>query len=177
MPPSLAVLLESVGAKDRVAFEELYRCTSVRLLGICLRVLSVRAEAEDALHDAYLSIWRRAGTFDPARGSAAAWLAVLTRNAAIDRARRSRGGVTADDAGPEVADPSPSAWETLDATRTATQLHHCLATLDPQDASMIRTAFFDGSTYADLATAAGLPLGTVKSRIRRALLKMKERLQ
>ncbi|NVN32314.1 sigma-70 family RNA polymerase sigma factor, partial [Endobacter medicaginis] len=86
-PRPLDDALRAVARGDRAAFEELYRLTSAQLFGVCLRILPARAEAEDVLQDAYLSIWRRAASFDAARGSAMAWLITLTRNRAIDRLR------------------------------------------------------------------------------------------
>ena len=85
---SLASALSRVADGDRAAFEGVYRRTSVKLFGVCLRILPVRQEAEEALQEAYLSVWRRAATFDPTRGSAMTWLITLTRNRAVDRLRR-----------------------------------------------------------------------------------------
>lgn len=171
----LAVVLQRVAAGDRGAFEEVYRRTSVKLFGVCLRILPTRQEAEEALQDAYLSVWQRARSFDPARGSAMTWLITLTRNRAIDRLRGSGRalGVPIELAA-EVADPSPLAPALLDASEDEQRLARCLGTLESGDARLIRTAFFEGSTYAELAQRLTTPLGTIKSRIRRALLKLRE---
>jgi RNA polymerase sigma-70 factor (ECF subfamily) len=171
---TLAAELRRVGDGDRAAFEEVYRRTSVKLFGVCLRILPIRQEAEEALQDAYLSVWQRARTFDAGRGSAMTWLITLTRNRAIDRLR-ARGKIVAApiELADAVADPEPDAASLLEMSEDEQQLLHCLGTLDGGDASLIRTAFFDGSTYADLAARASAPLGTIKSRIRRALLKLR----
>ena len=84
---SLAETLRRVAAGDRAAFEEVYRRTSAKLFGVCLRILPVRPEAEEALQEAYLSVWRRAASFDATRGSAMTWLITLARNRAVDRLR------------------------------------------------------------------------------------------
>src|SRR5580692_12871651 len=84
---SLEALLAQVALGNRAAFEALYRGTSNRLFGICLRVLTQRSEAEDALQDVYTAVWRKAGQFDPSTASANAWLAMIARNKAIDRLR------------------------------------------------------------------------------------------
>jgi RNA polymerase sigma-70 factor (ECF subfamily) len=84
---SLALMLTQVSTGDRHAFEEIYRATHVKLFGVCLRILPVRQEAEEALQEAYLSVWQRAASFDAARGSAMTWLITLARNRAIDRLR------------------------------------------------------------------------------------------
>jgi RNA polymerase sigma factor (sigma-70 family) len=171
----LAVTLRRVGEGDRAAFEEVYRRTSVKLFGVCLRILPVRQEAEEALQEAYLSVWRRAGSFDAAKGSAMTWLITLTRNCAIDRLRS--GGRLASspiDMADEVPDPAPAALALVETAEDERRLASCLATLEGGDAHLIRTAFFEGLTYAELAARAATPLGTIKSRIRRALLKLRD---
>jgi RNA polymerase sigma-70 factor (ECF subfamily) len=172
---SLALMLTSVATGDRSAFEEIYRRTSAKLFGVCLRILPVREEAEEVLQEAYLSVWQRAGSFDARRGNAMTWLITLARNRAIDRLR-SKGRVATAPAelAEEVADPAPDATSLIEASQDERRLVHCLGTLNGGDAGLIRRAFFEGLTYADLAAQASAPLGTVKSRIRRALLKLRE---
>jgi RNA polymerase sigma factor (sigma-70 family) len=172
---SLADALRRVAAGDRAAFAEVYRRTSVKLFGVCLRILPMRQEAEEALQEAYLSVWRRAGTFDAAKGSAMTWLITLTRNRAVDRLRSGGKIASAPIAlADEVPDPAPAASTLLEMGEDQQRLSHCLGTLDGGDAQLIRTAFFEGSTYAELASRASTPLGTIKSRIRRALLKLRD---
>lgn len=162
------------GAGDRRAFRDVYDRTAAKLFGICLRIFPERSEAEDALQDAYATIWRKAGTFDPARASPITWLATVTRNRAIDRLRAAGNLATAPiEAAGDVADPADAADTLLERSDEAGRLADCMARLQPRDAVMIRTAFFDGATYAELAARSGQPLGTVKSRIRRALLSLK----
>lgn len=102
------------------------------------------------------------------------WLITLTRNRAIDRLR-AKGRITTApvELAVDVADPQPDAPSLIEASQDERRLAHCLGTLEGGDAVLIRTAFFSGSTYADLAERASLPLGTIKSRIRRALLKLR----
>ena len=160
---------------DRAALREIYDATQAKLFGICLRILGDRKEAEDALQDVYLTLWRRADRFDPDRASPISWLATFARNRAVDRLRAGkvqRASVPVDEA-LEIADDAPRADALLeDAERTA-RIHHCLGTLEEPARGTIRTAFFEGRTYAELAEAAGEPLGTIKSRIRRGLAKLK----
>ena len=172
---SLSAALDRVGAGDRAAFEELYRRTSAKLFGVCLRILPARQEAEEALQEAYLSVWRRASSFDAARGSAMTWLITLARNRAVDRLR-ARGKVASApiELADAVADPAPLASAAMERAEDGHRLTDCLGRLDTGDATLIRTAFFEGSTYADLASRAAIPLGTIKSRIRRALIKLRE---
>ena len=166
--------MERVGRGDGAAFEELYRRTSAKLFGICLRISSSRQEAEETLQDVYLVVWQRAAGFDRARGSAIAWLATIARNAAIDRRRRERPTAPLPASALEIADGALLAPDLLGDAEDVRRLHACLRGIDGDDARMIRTAFLDGQSYADLAAAAGLPLGTVKSRIRRAFIKLRE---
>ncbi|WP_298693042.1 sigma-70 family RNA polymerase sigma factor [uncultured Sphingomonas sp.] len=171
----LSDALNRVASGDRAAFEDVYRRTSAKLFGVCLRILPVRQEAEEALQEAYLSIWRRAGSFDATRGSAMTWLITLTRNRALDRLRA--GGkiaTTTMDLAEIVADQRPLAFAVLEAGQEEAKLAQCIGTLDQRDATLIRTAFFEGSTYAELAARAATPLGTIKSRIRRALTKLRD---
>ncbi|OZA94273.1 MAG: RNA polymerase subunit sigma [Erythrobacter sp. 34-65-8] len=164
-----------LAAGERAALEEVYRATSVKLFGICYRILGDRKEAEDALQDVYVNLWRRADRYDPARASPISWLAVFARNRAIDRLRSGR---VQREAAPletaaEIADAAPLAEDLLiDAERTA-RVHHCLGELEANQRDSIRAAFFDGRTYADLAEQQDVPLGTMKSWIRRGMMRLK----
>jgi RNA polymerase sigma factor (sigma-70 family) len=175
---ALAAWLSSVALGDAAALEEVYRRTSVKLFGLCLRILPDRAEAEDVLQEIYIAVWRKAGGFDAARGTAMTWLLTLARNRAVDRLRASGRHRSAPlDLVGTVADSRPSAFDLLSATDEERRMAGCLAGLDKADARLIDAAFFGGATYTELAERAGSPLGTVKSRIRRALLKLRKCLQ
>ena len=127
------------------------------------------------MSEVYLTIWRRAGAFEPGRASPITWLATIARNRAIDwrRAAGRKVAVTIDEA-PEVADPDPSAEEQLVTRDEDKRLHLCLDQLDEKQRGAIRTAFFDGLTYAELAEREGVPLGTMKSWVRRGLMRLKD---
>ncbi len=171
----LTEALRQVAAGDKAALQRVYDQTSAKLFGICLRILADRSEAEDVLQDVYLTIWRRAGSFDPERGvSPITWLAALARNRAIDRLRASKGHLNRSlDMIAEAPDPTPLASETIERDQAHHQLTTCLGELEPEHAGYIRAAFFDGYTYASLAEAAGAPLGTMKSWVRRALMRLR----
>lgn len=176
----LTAAMVRLGAGDTSALETIYHATSAKLFGICWRILGDRKEAEDALQEVYLSLYRRADRFDPAQASPITWIAVFARNRAIDRLRRRRAALAEHpiDAGVlERADPSPLADQVMiDAEREA-RIHACLEALDDDQRSSIRAAFFGGHTYCALADATGTALGTMKSRIRRGLAKLKTCLQ
>jgi RNA polymerase sigma-70 factor, ECF subfamily len=171
----LAATLAEAGKGDVKAFEELYRRTSAKLFGVCLRIFADRSEAEEALQDAYITIWNKAASFDVSRASPITWLATVTRNRAIDRLRaRGKAGFASLEEASEVADPAPLADARLLADADDQALGGCIASLEARDADFIRSAFLRGATYVDLAERENLPLGTVKSRIRRALIKLRE---
>ena len=160
---------------DEAALEEIYNATRLKLFGICFRILGDRKEAEDALQDVYVNLWQRADRYDPERASPISWLSTFARNRAVDRLRMGKvraGSVAVDEAMP-LADEAPLADMMLvDAERSA-QIHECIETLDENTKKHIRSAFFDGFTYAQLAESADVPLGTMKSWIRRGLQKLR----
>lgn len=160
---------------DRAALALVYRQTSAKLYGVCLRILHDQSEAEDVLQEVYLTVWRRAGAFDPAHGvSPITWLAVMARNKAIDRLRVSKAHLSRPlELAAEAPDPAPLAPEALVQAEAGRRLHDCLGQLEPRHADYIRAAYFSGTTYATLAESAGAPLGTMKSWIRRALLRLR----
>ena len=171
---SLTEALLRTGKGDRSAFEAVYKATSAKLFGVCLRIFSDRNEAEEALQDAYITIWNRAASFEAGRASPISWLVTVTRNRAIDRLRaKGKAGLASLDEATEVADPTPSAEAQLVALGDDKLLYGCIDGLDRRDAHFIKSAFIGGATYADLATREGEPLGTTKSRIRRALMKLR----
>jgi len=171
----LSLALGKVASGDQAALQLVYQQTSAKLFGICLRILGDRSEAEDALQDIYVTVWRRAGAFDPDRGvSPITWLATLARNRAIDRLRSSKAHLSRPiEAAAEAPDPAPLADGALVGAETYQRMQGCMGELEPDTAAYIRAAFFDGQTYAALAEAAGAPLGTMKSWIRRALMRLK----
>jgi len=168
-------LLVAVAGGDARAFENLYRSTSAKLFGICLRVVKQRNDAEDVLQDVYSTIWRKAHQYDAARASAITWLAMMARNKAIDRVRA--GGVERHsatlDLAEELHDPNPTALAAAESNDENKRLNACLSELEVQRRNLIRIAFFEGATYEELAARSGSPLGTIKSWIRRGLLRLK----
>jgi RNA polymerase sigma-70 factor (ECF subfamily) len=164
---------------DSDALEEIYAATRVKLYGICLRILGDTKEAEDALQDVYVNLWQRADRYDPTRASPISWLATFARNRAVDRLRvgRVRGGAVGIEEAAPLPDETPLADDLLMDAERAARVHTCLETLDDNAATHIRAAFFEGYTYAQLAERAGVPLGTMKSWIRRGLIRLRECLE
>jgi RNA polymerase sigma-70 factor (ECF subfamily) len=174
----LVEALVRTGHEDRTAFRDLYSLTSAKLFGICYRICGERQAAEDVLHDVYLTIWKRAGAYEPHRASPITWLATIARNRAIDwrRAQGVRRSTPIEDA-PPILDEAPLVSETMVADEEAHRLHGCLETLEDRQRGAIRTAFFDGVTYAELAERESVPLGTMKSWVRRGLARLRECLE
>jgi RNA polymerase sigma-70 factor (ECF subfamily) len=168
-----AALLAAIGRGDKAALSRLYRLTASRLYGICLHMLRNEAEAEDALQDIYVTVWRKAALFDSAKASGQTWLGVLARNKAVDRLRRRTLPTAPVEQAEQVADDGPSAIDVIEAAEDGRRLSHCLDELEERQRGLIRTAFFEGVTYSDLATREDVPLGTMKSWIRRGLMKLK----
>lgn len=173
----LSALLSSLASGDRSAFAELYHRTSAKLYGICLQLMPSQSEAEDVLQEVYLTVWRRAATFDLARASPITWLCVVTRNLAIDKLRRATLPTTAVDAAFDIADDRASALEVIQERQTQGQLAACLDELEENQREAVRSAFFTGASYRELAERDSIPLGTMKSWIRRALLRLRECLE
>lgn len=170
----LVQALDRVSGGDAAALQFVYERTAAKLYGICLRICHERQAAEDVLQETYLKIWRSAGRFDPGRASPMTWLCAIARNSAIDW-RRARGGpvTVGEDAALEIPDDSASAFDLLDAAGDRARIFACLETLDERQRGVIRAAFFDGLSYPELAEAMATPLGTIKSWVRRGLIKLK----
>ncbi|RDV03198.1 sigma-70 family RNA polymerase sigma factor [Undibacter mobilis] len=167
--------LSRIAGGERTALQTVYRLTSAKLFAVVLRILGSREEAEDVLQDVYLTVWRRAADFDPSRASPMTWLITIARNRAIDRLRATRGTTSFEalDAANAIADDAPGAEQLLTAHEDQARLRTCLDSLATEESTALRGAFFAGSTYEELARRGGIPAGTMKSRIRRALMKMK----
>ncbi len=170
----LSAALADVGRGDRSALRLVYDRTSAKLFGICLRICGDREAAEDVLQDIYLKIWRRAGRFDPSRASPITWLATIARNTAIDWRRASNApAMLGDDALAVVADDRVGADVMAEDAETRARIFTCIDTLEEKRATAIRAAFFDGLSYPQLADRMAVPLGTMKSWIRRGLIELK----
>jgi RNA polymerase sigma-70 factor (ECF subfamily) len=169
----LAALLAQVACGERTALAQVYDRTSAKLYGICLRLLGSEADAEDALQDAYLTVWRSAESFQAGRSSPITWLALIARSRAIDLRRRRKAPTEPVEAAEAIPDERAGAVDLLVAADEQSRLHQCLNSLDERARRMIRSAFLDGLTYPDLASREGVPLGTMKSWLRRGLIRLR----
>lgn len=174
----LADSLMAAGNGDREALRQIYLATAGQLYALAIRITESRTGAEDVLQEVFIKVWNRAAGFDPERADAMAWLATITRNAAIDwyRAHR-RHIVVGDDSAILLVEDDAELVEDrmIRQDLQARALQH-LGDLPASQESEIRQAFFQGLTYAQLADAKGLPLSTLKSRIRRTLTALRAKI-
>lgn len=187
MPPDAPDLglLQRIVARDTAALADLYDRRSRLLFGLILRIVGDRAEAEEILQDVFLRVWTRAELYDPRMGGPMPWLVRLARNCAIDRlrARRIREVVNTPAIDASLAETAPSSADictpeaaVLDAERRDAVID-ALAGLPAEQRRLIEAAFFEGYTHSELATRFGLPLGTVKTRIRAGMIAMRQRME
>ena len=172
----LAVLLEAVKRKDRGAFETLYDNTVKHLYSLAFRVTRHHETAEEVVSDVYLQVWRLAGQYDATRGNVMAWLTVLCRSRALDTLRRSRSATlheTDSDTSNIEATSSEPVQDMLIAVEEHSAVHNALMKLDSQQRQLLALAYFRGYSHSELAKFTGLPVGTVKTQIRRSLMVLK----
>jgi RNA polymerase sigma-70 factor (ECF subfamily) len=169
-------LLARIGAGDPEALAQLYGRHGRAALALAYRVCGEWGLAEEAVQEAFLSVWRRAATYDRARGGARGWLFSVVHNRAVDRLRR-RGApaqpLTDADADGLADTGGPGVWEEVERRLTRGDLERVLAALPPEQRAAIELAYFGGLTAAEIAARAGVPVGTVKGRLRLGLEKMR----
>ena len=169
-------LIARVAMADRAAFARLYERTSAKLFGVCLRVLQDRPQAEEALQDTYVKLWNNAGSYRVNGYSPMTWLITMARNAAVDRRRRSDVGraVQPIELDERLANPAPGPAEQVEARAEAAALALCMKELPPDRAEMVRRAYLEGATYAELSEASGVKLNTVRTWLRRSLMALRD---
>jgi RNA polymerase sigma-70 factor, ECF subfamily len=173
-----AELVKLAANGDEAAFSILYGRLSPALYGMAFRMMNDAKEAEDVLQEGFTYIWRKANTYDPARSSAFAWAVMIVRNKAIDKLRtrqrseRLREKVTTETEHFTEQDDF-SAQEPLSRERNA-QVREALKQIAPEQRQALELAFFSGLTHEQIAVRLGTPLGTIKARIRRGLLRLRD---
>ena len=170
----LAVLLSRVALKDRAAFARLYSTTSSKLFAICIRILRDRSDAEEALQEIFIRIWQRADSFASDGNRPMAWLATIARYYCIDRIRAKKPqGVELDEA-EDVADLAPDPEQHAVLSGEGKRIDSCMEELDSPRAAAVRHAYVEGLSYQELAEQFGVPLNTMRTWLRRSLLKLRE---
>jgi len=171
---SLEAVVADISAGHAPAFDDFYHKTVGFVFAIARNVLRTREDAEEVVCDVFVAVWKNAPQYDRARGSVLAWLATMTRNRSIDklRTRRLRDDVDAVD----EWSSAPAPEDTLHLFESGTAVHRALAELAPVCRLLIGMAFFQGMSHQEMATRLSMPLGTVKSKIRRSLGLLKTRI-
>jgi RNA polymerase sigma-70 factor (ECF subfamily) len=171
----LAQLLARSALGDRAAFAELYRAVSPKLFAVSLRIVRERPLAEEALQDSFVNIWKHAGDYAQAKSAPTTWMTAIVRNRSLDIVRRTREEPDVDDAlAARLVDEHASPALEAAARGDAHSIRRCLDELDAEQRQTIALAFFHGLTHSELAAHLRRPLGTVKTHIRRGLLKLRD---
>jgi RNA polymerase sigma-70 factor, ECF subfamily len=171
--PDLATVT-AMKSGSQSALAELYDRYSGIVYAVALRVLGDAGAAEDILQDVFLQLWRNPGAFDAARGSLGAWLAVITRNRAIDLLRRRKPETDIEDV---VLSVAPDLAGAADRSRAAEKVRGVLSAMPMPQRSALEMAYFEGMSHSEIANKTGEPLGTIKTRIRSGLIAMRKAFQ
>ncbi|MDE2018107.1 MAG: sigma-70 family RNA polymerase sigma factor [Hyphomicrobiales bacterium] len=173
--PDPTDLLRRAAGGDQGAFRALHAATQPKLFGVALRILARRDAASDAVQEAYVKIWRRAADFDPAKGSAVAWMATITRNVALDAVRKTQ-PISLEDM-PDGFEPAAEAVDPLagrERSERLSALMKCLEELEPRKREMVLLAYWHGASRDALAAKYSAPAATIKTWLRRSLLGLRE---
>lgn len=170
----IAGLISRCALRDRSAFQQLYARTSAKLFGVALRILKDRGDAEEALQEVYVKIWQRADRYVQGAYSPISWLVAIARNHSLD-VLRGRKPISDDlDVALEIADAGPDPERaTIDRSERG-RIDGCLSKLDADKADAVRGAYLDGYSYEELAERHSVPLNTMRTWLRRSLLKLRE---
>ena len=167
-------LIARCALRDRAAFRVLYERTSAKLFGVTLRILKDRSEAEEAIQEVYVKVWQRADRYVAGNTSPISWLVAVARNHALDILRARRPVSEDIDVALEIPDGGPSPERAVQDSQDRGRIDHCLGTLEPDRADAVRGAYLDGYSYEELATRFAVPLNTMRTWLRRSLIKLKD---
>ena len=174
--PSDEALLLRVADSDREAFETLYHRYIRSVLGLALRKLRDRAQAEEVAQEAFTAVWRSAQSYRPECGSAGGWLYTVARNATVDRMRRNTRADTISEL-PELESPDSGPYELAARSDAAWRVHRALEELNTNEREVIELAYWSGLSQSEVASYLNQPLGTVKTRTRNALARLAQVLE
>ena len=179
VPGSDAALMRAFAEREQAAAGELYDRFASRVYGLGIVMLGGDAAAQDLVQDTFVKLWRSAGRYDPARGKLETWVLLVARSLAIDSLRRRvlEARVLERNAPAREASEAPGPDQLAETADLSERARHAMAALTPGQRAALELAYFGGKTSAEVAELEGIPLGTAKTRIRTALLKLREALQ
>jgi RNA polymerase sigma-70 factor, ECF subfamily len=171
----LATLLSKAALGDRAAFAALYEATKSKLFGVSLRIVRERHVAEEVLQDSFVKIWHHAADYATAKSAPMTWMTAIVRNRSLDIVRRPDREVSDEDDyfAINMVDPAASPADQMAAKRDEAQISRCMQSLAGETQKAIQLAFFGGLSHGEVAEKLNKPLGTIKTHIRRGLMKLK----
>jgi RNA polymerase sigma-70 factor (ECF subfamily) len=178
LPPDWTAALAAVAtARDETAFRRLFAHFGPRVKAYLMRTGSDAAQAEDLVQEVMASVWRRAETFDPRQSNVGTWIFTIARNKRIDAFRRERRPEFDPNDPLLVPDDEPGADAAMEQAQTAVSVRTAMRMLPPEQAALLQMAFYEDKSHSVIAAECGLPLGTVKSRLRLAFAKLRQSLR
>ncbi len=177
-PDDYADLVTAVATKrDRYAFARLFDFFAPRIYAYLLRLRLEPGVADEITQDVMTTLWQKADLFDPTKSSVGTWLFRIARNRRIDLLRRDREDAMEEARSADTPDPAPAPDDSLDMSQREARIRTALKVLPSEQLDLVRLAFFEGLSHGEIATQTGLPLGTVKSRLRLAFTRLRRALE
>lgn len=170
----IAALIGRVALRDRAALSGLYSAIAPKLFSVCLRILKDRSDAEDALQDVFVKIWQRADRFAATGISPIGWLVAVARNHSIDALRARKPVSDSIDESFDIADTAPDPEAETVLKGEGKRIDRCMEELESERAMAVRSAYVEGLSYQELADRHGVPLNTMRTWLRRSLMKLRE---
>ncbi len=176
--PTLEELIAAAARGNEQAFADLYDQTSSRVYGMVLRVIRDAAQAAEVTQDIYLEVWKQSARFDAGKGAVLPWLLMIAHRRAVDRVRSAQSSIVRDDKYAMLNEERPydSVSEQVQTSLEAQRVHKVLHDLTPAQREAVSLAYFGGYTHSEVAELLKIPLGTVKTRIRDGLIRMRDAL-
>jgi RNA polymerase sigma-70 factor, ECF subfamily len=171
---TLAIALTEVAKGDEAAFRAVYDHTAPAVLGIVRRVLRDPAQSEEVMQEVLLDVWRSAARFDPAAGSATAWIMTLAHRRAVDRVRSEQRAAERELRAASMSVAYDEVTEAVESSLERERVRRCLAGLTALQRESVTLAYYGGYTYAGVAALLGVPVGTVKTRMRDGLIRLRD---
>ncbi len=167
-------LIAEVVLHNHRAYQQLYELCSAKLFGICLRILKDRTEAEDALQEVFVNIWKKSSSYETSKARAITWMSAIARNHSIDRLRARRPFEESIDDNHVLEDNTPGPEAVVSSFAVYKEIHECLSALENKHSEAVKLTYLNGWTYQQTADELKVPLNTIKTWIRRSLIALRE---